>query len=486
MLALGPFSCLHFLLSLLLLCSPLVLSLQNDEGIGGLPVNHDYIDVRRRVDRMTKENSTHLTTFFTTDDLNISFSCEIEQFRLTEYSEEFTASCFISYASKAPRLLAYTVDRPVSLLLPPQNVTTLPMTLGAIVDFSITLKPEQLGLAYVLIYASPLNSTADYEPLLVSGFRILILRKSGIVDRIFRIGLIILLFVVSFLMGCELDIDILRKHLRKPIGPVIGFSCQFILMPAIALALAKLCPISPEFGFGLFVIGSAPGGGASNVWTRLLGGDLNLSITMTLISSLAALGMIPLLLFTLGNLLNPLSVGRLPYGMITVQILYIFLPIAGSLLLRRIRPSLADKLRLGVRPTALIFLLYVVIFGSVAYLPIYRLMARYPLLLVAGATLPYVGFLLGFIFARLLCRPWPVVTAIAIETGVQNSGVAILILINAMPQPEGDMGAIMPIIVALMTPLPLLCAFLVHSLVSLVKRKKEKMSPTELDDSDAI
>ncbi|VDN49451.1 unnamed protein product [Dibothriocephalus latus] len=60
----------------------------------------------------------------------------------------------------------------------------------------------------------------------------------------------------------------------------------------IAFALAKLTPISPEFGFGLFIMGSAPGGGASNVWTRLLDGDLNLSMTMTLISSLAALGML--------------------------------------------------------------------------------------------------------------------------------------------------------------------------------------------------
>nr|VZI41104.1 unnamed protein product [Spirometra erinaceieuropaei] len=59
----------------------------------------------------------------------------------------------------------------------------------------------------------------------------------------------------------------------------------------IAYALAKLTPISPEFAFGLFIAGCAPGGGASNVWTRLLGGDLDLSITMTLISSLAALGM---------------------------------------------------------------------------------------------------------------------------------------------------------------------------------------------------
>ncbi|KAL7055793.1 hypothetical protein AAHC03_022579 [Spirometra sp. Aus1] len=486
MLMLTPFSCVHFVLSLLsvYLCS--TVSAQNEEGIGGLPTNSDYLEVRKRVDQMTETNSTHFSTSFTTAELNISFSCEVGHFQLTEYSDESTASCYISYSSKSARLLTYAVDRPVSLSLPPQTWPVLSASSGAVVDFSIKLKPEQLGLAYVLIYVNPFNSTVTDESQLVSGFRVVILRKSGLVDRIFRIGLIILLFVVTFLMGCDLDIVILREHLRKPIGPVIGFLCQFILMPGIAYALAKLTPISPEFAFGLFIAGCAPGGGASNVWTRLLGGDLDLSITMTLISSLAALGMIPLLLLALGNFIKPLSVGSLPYGMITLQILFVFLPVAGGLLMRRFFPSFADKLRPAVRPTALIFLLYVLIFGSVAYLPVYRLMARYPLLVAVGAALPFTGYLLGFIFSRLLCRPWPVVTAIAIETGVQNSGIAILILINAMPQPEGDMGAIMPIIIALMTPLPLLCIFLVRSVIKLVKRKKEKVSSTESDDLDVI
>ncbi|VDN31465.1 unnamed protein product [Dibothriocephalus latus] len=112
------------------------------------------------------------------------------------------------------------------------NFTTLPANIAGIRTFSIKCKPEHLGLAYVLVYGIPLTSSvADYETLLISGFR-------------------------------------------------------------IAFALAKLTPISPGFGFGLLVIGFAPGGGPSNLWTRLLGGDLNLSITMTPISSLAALGML--------------------------------------------------------------------------------------------------------------------------------------------------------------------------------------------------
>nr|VZI02462.1 unnamed protein product [Spirometra erinaceieuropaei] len=190
-----------------------------------------------------------------------------------------------------------------------------------------------------------------------------------------------------------------------------------------------------------------------------------------------ALGMIPLLLLTLGKLLKPLSVDSLPYGMIALQLLLMFLPVTAGLLTRHFRPSLADKLRLAVRPAALLFLLYVLIFGCLAYLSIYKLMVRYPLLVVVAVVLLLSGYLLGFALARLLCCSWPVVTAISVSMGIPNSGVAILILMNAMPQPEGDLGAIMPIIVALVTPVPLMCIFLVRSVVKLIKRTKDRHPP---------
>ncbi|BHF82365.1 hypothetical protein SprV_0802550200 [Sparganum proliferum] len=446
---LSPFSCAQFLFSLLYFNLGSIVSAQNEDTIGGLPVNPDYLKVREQVDEMAKTNLTHYTTFFTTAKLNISFCCKSEHLRLTEYSDDSPVFCSLSYSSALPILLTYKTDRPISLLLPQQNQTTLPPSLEAVANYSIMPKSEQLGLAYVLIYASQLNSTGTYEPFLVSGFRVVIVREAGMIDIIFRTGLIILFIIVTYLMGCDLDTSMLRQHLRKPIGPAIGFFCQFILMPTLAFALAKLTPISPEFGFGLFIAGCSPAGGSGKVWTRLLDGDMNLAVTMTLLSTLAAQGMIPLLVLTLGNLIKPLSVDSLPYGMIALQILLMFLPVTGGLLTRRFRPSLADKLRVAVKPSAFIFMLYVTVFGCFAYLSIYKLMVRYPLLVVVAAALPLSGYLLGFAFGRLLCRPWPVVTAISVSLGIPNSGVAILILMNAMPQPEGDLGAIMPIIVAL-------------------------------------
>ncbi|VDN43787.1 unnamed protein product, partial [Dibothriocephalus latus] len=82
----------------------------------------------------------------------------------------------------------------------------------------------------------------------------------------------------------------------------------------------------------------------------------------------------------------------------------------------------------------------------------------YVVIPVIAAALPWIGFLLAGLITFLLRRSRAEVLTIAIETGIQNIGIAILVLIYSMPQPEGDIGAVMALIVALLTPSPLMIA----------------------------
>ena len=97
--------------------------------------------------------------------------------------------------------------------------------------------------------------------------------------------------------------DIVRETLRRPVGPLIGFICQSMIMPLIAFGLGYIFYDQPAMRLGLFVTGASPGGGASNIWTLMFGGNLNLSITMTAISTLAAFVMMPAWIFTLGRVI---------------------------------------------------------------------------------------------------------------------------------------------------------------------------------------
>ncbi|KAL5971164.1 Sodium/bile acid cotransporter 5 [Taenia solium] len=192
--------------------------------------------------------------------------------------------------------------------------------------------------------------------------------------------------------------------------------------------------------------------------------------------------MFPLLLFAFARFFTTIDVSAVPYGPIVANLLYLFVPVTGGLLIRHFRPTWADRLRRGVQPTSCIFLIYVIGFGTFANFSIFRLMGRYPLIIPIGAALPIIGYAAGFLMALLFRRSWPVIVAISIETGVQNVGVGMLILISAIPQPEGDLGAIMPIIIAITIPIVLLIAFIVRLIVRQRKRRRRNGEEEELED----
>lgn len=190
--------------------------------------------------------------------------------------------------------------------------------------------------------------------------------------------------------------------------------------------------------------------------------------------------MMPLLVFAFARFFTAIDINAVPYGQISVNLLYLFIPVIAALLVRHFRPTWAERLSRGVRPTSIIFLIYVIGFGTFSNLSIFRLMGRYPLLILVGAALPAIGYAMGFLVALIFRRPWPVIVAISIETGVQNTGVAILILIYAIPQPQGDLGAVMPIIIALTTSPFLLIAFICQLIVRRCSNSKKKDADQEV------
>lgn len=77
-------------------------------------------------------------------------------------------------------------------------------------------------------------------------------------------------------------------------------------------------------------------------------------------------------------------------------------------------------------------------------------------IIIAGLSLPWLGYLAGYSISRILNQPTKDRLAISIEAGIQNTGIAIFILRFALGQPEADLTTIIPVSVAIMTPLPLL------------------------------
>ncbi|XP_076470032.1 hepatic sodium/bile acid cotransporter-like [Babylonia areolata] len=120
---------------------------------------------------------------------------------------------------------------------------------------------------------------------------IVVIRQHRAIDTAFNVVVVLLVVIVNLGVGCKTDLGVIKATLRRPIAPVTGFFSQFLIMPLISYAAVKAFQFEPALALGFFALGCSPGGSASNAYTMLLDGDVSLSITMTFISTLAALAL---------------------------------------------------------------------------------------------------------------------------------------------------------------------------------------------------
>jgi len=312
-------------------------------------------------------------------------------------------------------------------------------------------------------------------------------RKKTIQSKIFAYSVAILVSLAYINIGCAMDIEVVKNTLKKPIGPAIGFISQFLIMPLLAYALGFIFGTkSAAMRLGIFVTGASPGGGASNMWTVMFGGNLDLSVTMTAVSTFSAFFMMPLWIFTLGTtIFNDADRDIvIPYYKICIYAFFLVVPLSIGLIISRFAPKLSAFLAKILKPLALFLILFILIFGVWANLFMFKMMTWQVFL--CGMGLPWMGFLFGFSFAKLCKRPIEDVVAIAIETGVQQTGMSIFILWFTLDQPMGDMTAVIPVAAAIMTPFPLLTALVILKVKEYFAKKNLVPIDEDIRDDSSI
>ena len=111
----------------------------------------------------------------------------------------------------------------------------------------------------------------------------------------------IFLGVAMFGMGLTIKMDDFKRVFSKPKEIIIGFVAQYTIMPVVAWGLCQLMHLPTDLALGVILVGCCPGGTASNVITYIAGGDVALSVGMTITSTLAAPLMTPLLVYLLAG-----------------------------------------------------------------------------------------------------------------------------------------------------------------------------------------
>lgn len=135
-----------------------------------------------------------------------------------------------------------------------------------------------------------------------------------------------------------------------------------------------LFPNNIEMQLGLFFTGVSPSGGASNIWCVILGGNLDLSISMTAISTFAAFGMMPLWIFTLGRSIFEHGHLVVPYGRIASFAICLLIPLGIGLLLQKRAPKLAAILVRILKSFSSLLIVFIIVFAIATNLYLFKLL----------------------------------------------------------------------------------------------------------------
>ncbi|CRK88032.1 CLUMA_CG001818, isoform A [Clunio marinus] len=290
---------------------------------------------------------------------------------------------------------------------------------------------------------------------------VVVIRPERLLDTMFSVTIVILLAILFVNFGASINTSVVKEIIKRPIGPAIGSVCQLIFMPLLAFGLGlALFPTQHYLALGLFLVGISPAGGQSNIWALLLDGNVNLSIVMTTISTLLCFGTMPFWLFTLGQTIFDRANLGVPYLRVLIVAASLLVPLGIGLIIQKVFPKVGKFLVRILKPLSLAFLVIIIVFGLATNLYMLELFSWQ--VVVACTCLPLLGNIIGFTTAKLLRQPTPDAVSISIETGIQNTGLTMFLVMFSFGQPTADITMVIPIGVSIMMPVPLIILVIIH------------------------
>jgi len=222
-----------------------------------------------------------------------------------------------------------------------------------------------------------------------------------------------------FGMGMTLTVEDFGRVLKRPKDIGTGVLLQYLVMPFAAFILVKLFNLDQFLAVGVILLGSCPGGTASNVITYLARGDLALSVTLTSVSTILCPVFIPLLMYLYASEWIDVPVYKLFVSSIQIVIFPVLLGLGVRTLMRGRLSSLNEVLP-SISAVAIIFIVGVIVASNVSTI---STMGFSVLAIVIIHNL--FGLMAGFYIARLSGMNYSQAKAVSIEVGMQNSGLAV-------------------------------------------------------------
>lgn len=228
-----------------------------------------------------------------------------------------------------------------------------------------------------------------------------------------------LLGIIMLGMGMTMTVDDFKGVLQSPKAVFIGVAAQFIVMPSLAYLLCKMMNLPAEIAIGVILVGCCPGGTASNVITYMAKGNTALSVACTSVSTLLAPLLTPAIFYLLASQWIEINASSMFISILQV----VLFPIILGLIIRAVLKSKVESY-IQVMPLisviAIVAIVAAIIGGSKA-----QILESGLLILGVVALHNGLGYLVGFWASRLFKLPYADCKAVAVEVGMQNSGLGV-------------------------------------------------------------
>lgn len=250
------------------------------------------------------------------------------------------------------------------------------------------------------------------------------------------------MFILMAGMGSTMSLKDFKKVLRSPWGMFIGCFIQFMCMPFLAFIIGRELGLGPEASLALILIGCTPGGTSSNMYTWFARGSVPLSVSMTLVSTLAAVVMMPVLVSFYGGQVSQQIM--VPFSQIATSISFVLVPISIGIFLRSKEFPYLKQLQtagsiLGILATLIMLSSWVPRLWE-------QFRADYFKAYIGVFLLGNLGFILGYFLARSFGFKGSKARTISLETGLQNTLLTFTIMTLSFPKAFVDAVGWIPLV----------------------------------------
>ncbi len=247
----------------------------------------------------------------------------------------------------------------------------------------------------------------------------------------------ITLACIMFGVALEIKVENFRRLLLNPKSALLGIFSQFLLLPALTFALVMLLNPPPSVAMGMILISACPGGNISNFISSLAKANIELSVSLTAFATLAASFLTPVNFAIWGGLyvryyekggsLNiPIQIDFLE--MAKIVFILLGLPLLAGMLVAHYFPLITKKYLKTIKIISIfLYMTFIVgaLYANLEYIPGYILPIGILVLFLNSQTL-LTGYLVGTIARTSIADR----RTLSIETGIQNSGLALVLIFN--------------------------------------------------------